>query len=192
MTAPTELADLSNEDELQQYLEERFESAGWDAIREVKPDRSDYRVDLLLLHPEYGRIGVETKYIRPGDGGRVFAEACQQIVGQYWHQKYLGEKVTLWAVAPYFEVGHRPDELDEWASGHTMGRQQFVREFFCRLGIGFINLSGFYAIIDFAYSVPEYKIPGFGMGRPVPERHYENVDPDAIRESVQAKRDEFV
>jgi len=187
-----ERTKLKNEDELQQFLADGFESNGWNAIREVKPDRSNYRVDLLLLHPEYGRIGVETKYIRPGDGGRVFAEACQQIVGQYWNQKYLGEKVTMWAVAPYFEVEHRPGELDEWASGHTRGRQQFVREFFCRLGIGFIGLSGSYAIIDFAYSVPEYKIPGFSMGRPVPERHYENVNPDAIRKSVQAKREEFV
>ncbi len=192
MSDALELDKLEDEDQLQQFLAERINQAGWDAIREVSPDRSDYSVDLLLLHPEYGRIGVETKYIRPGDGGRVFAKACQQIVGQYWNQKYLGEKVTLWAIAPYFEVSHQSNELDQFTRGHVNGRQKFVREFFCRLGIGFINLSGSYVIVDFAYSVPEYKIPGFELDRPIPERHYENVDPDAIRESVQVKRDEFV
>lgn len=184
--------NINNEHELQAWLEEQFEQAGWDAIREVNPDRSSYSVDLLLIHPEYGRVGVETKYVRPGDGGRIFAEATQQIIGQYWNKKYFGEEVTLWAIAPYFDQAHPRDEMDEYIQGHVTGRRKFIREYFCRLGIGFINLSGSYTVIDFAYSVPEYKIPGFSQGRDVPERHYENVNPDAIRESVRSKRDEFV
>jgi hypothetical protein len=50
------LRKLSNEDELQIYLKEQLERQGWTVTREMNPDQSDLRVDLLLNHDTFGRI----------------------------------------------------------------------------------------------------------------------------------------
>lgn len=177
---------IQSENELQAWLVDELKANGWDAIREVKPDHSDYRIDILALHSDYGRIGIETKFIRPGDGGRVFADACRQITEQYWDLKILNKPVHLWALAPYFEGEFTREYDEEWMKGFVTGRRKFVREFFCRYGIGILRILRDYVYFDYAFSVGEYKIP---VSEECPNRYFENVDIDAIRESVRRKRD---
>lgn len=94
--------DPSDEDELQQILAEIFRSEGWTAIREYTPDRSQKRVDLFVEHERYGEMGIETKHLRSDRNGAKLAEAYVQITRDYWRKQYNGEKVLLWAIAPYF------------------------------------------------------------------------------------------
>jgi hypothetical protein len=44
---------FQNEDELQDWLEDEFEKAGWTAIREVTPHSSSVRADLIVNHEGY-------------------------------------------------------------------------------------------------------------------------------------------
>lgn len=180
------LAECSSEDDVQQYLEDKFEANGWTAIREVSPHRSNYRIDLLLIHERYGKVGIEVKYIGAGEGGRVFAEAHQQITQQYWDKKYLGDRIGLWAIAPFFEHNHH--DREDWHQTYAQGKGDFAREFFCKYGIGYLDLNDPYGTIDFGYSIAEYKIPAFPMERELPDRHTENCDVAAIRASVRKKR----
>lgn len=178
---------IESEDELQEWLSEGLESNEWDVIREVSPDRSEYRVDLLCIHSEYGRIGIETKYVRAGEGGKKIARAHEQITQQYWNKKYWNDKILLWALCPFFERAHL-DDPDRYNRTKSSERSQFTREFFCHYGIGYLNPSQSYNLIDFGYSVAERKIPGFSVNDDIPKRHYENVDIEHIRESVREKR----
>lgn len=179
--------DLDNEDELQQWLVKGFESNGWDAIREVSPDNSNYRVDLLCIHPKFGRVGIETKYVRPGEGGKKIAQAHQQITQQYWNKKYWGDKILLWALCPYFARAHL-DDPDRYNRTKSSERSQFTREFFAHYGIGCLNPSKGYNLISYNHSVNERKIPAFSVNDDIPWRYYESADIEELRESVREKR----
>lgn len=179
------VASIDNEDELQEWVSEGLETNGWDVIREVSPDRSDYRVDLLCIHPQFGRIGVETKYVGTGEGGKKISRAHEQITQQYWNKKYWNDKILLWAICPYFERAYCEGDYNRTA---TAERNEFTREFFCHYGIGYLQPTHTYNVIDFGYSVAERKIPAFSVDRDIPSRHYENVDIENVRESVREKR----
>lgn len=179
--------DLENEDELQQWLAAGLESNGWDVIREASPDHSNYRVDLLCIHPKFGRVGIETKYVRPGEGGKKIARAHQQITQQYWNKKYWGDKILLWAICPYFARAHL-DDPGQYSLMKSSGKNKFTREFFGHYGIGHLNPTKGENLICYNYSTNERKIPAFSAGGSLRLSRYEQVDIEEIRESVREKR----
>jgi hypothetical protein len=176
--------ELDNEDELQQWLEDYFEEHGWTAIREVSPHNSNQRADLIVQHDDFGWIGIETKYF-DGDGGAKAAKAHHQITRQYRGKTYLTDRIDKWAICPYFWGIKSPDYI---AYEQPKYRSTFIREFFCRHGIGFIDLERRDMLIDFAYSDLEMKIPVAG---PQYEKFIEEVDIQKIEKYVSKKRSEY-
>ena len=177
--------EFDDEGGLQAYLAEQFEQRGWGVKREVRPDNSQYRVDLLLSHPVFGRVGIETKFMRQGDGGGIVAEAHEQITQQYWDEEYGGEKVLLWALCPYSARQRSRDGFGESRAGVKKG---FIREFFCHYGIGFLDLWTPASLITYNYSDTEMKIPAFPNSGGIDLSRYDDVSIDAIREAVAKKR----
>ncbi|WP_458211021.1 hypothetical protein [Haladaptatus sp. NG-SE-30] len=174
---------LDSEEELQEWLKEFFESRGWTAIREVTPHGSNYKADLIVEHEAFGWVGIETKYFR-NDGGGKAAKAHHQITRRYRGEKYIGKKIDLWAVCPYFWGINSQDP--EYQQDRI--RSVFMREFFGHHGIGYINLNRPTLLIDYAYSDSKQKIP---VGGDYLSQYFESVDIEYIRERVQAKRREY-
>jgi len=176
---------LESEEELQSWLESYFESQGWTAIREVSPHNSSVRADLIVNHDKYGWIGIEAKYFKR-DGGAKIAHAHHQIINKYRGKKYLGEKIELWAICPYFYGINRPSGL---GANQQRLRCRLIREMFCKHGLGYIGLDTRNdLLIDFAYSRPIAKIP---VNLDEESRHYENVDIVEITESVEKKIEKY-
>lgn len=171
-----ELDDIESEDELQEWLKSYFEDQGWTALREVSPDWSDDSADLLVKHTDYGWFGIETKYFRPEDGGRKLANAHRQILFQYRGRNYLNNTINLWALCPYFDDSARPHAR---VSSHS----QFIREFLCGHGIGYIDLRRNDLLIDFAYSHPEAKVP---VGGPSISKYQDSVAMPYIHDKVES------
>lgn len=180
---------FGDENELKDYLEDKFESNGWDCLREVRPDRSQYKVDIILKHDFFGPIGMEVKYLKAGDSAGVIADAHKQVTNQYWDKKYFGEKILKWTVCIYERRLHGSDDnVDEWGRNMVGIRKRFTREFFCRYGIGVLRLGDF-AEIDFNYSSNEHKIPCFPIIEPIPPIRYESTDLESLHESIRRKRE---
>lgn len=177
---------LESEEELQVWLENYFEEHGWTAIREVSPAHSSVRADLIVNHEDYGWIGIETKYFK-NDGGAKIAKAHHQITRKYRGKKYIGKRINLWAICPYFHgINSHTHRIK---NSQQRLRAKMVREMFCKHGIGYIELNTRSdLLIDFAYSKAIAKIPVNGDEE---SRHYENVDINAIRESVQDKIERY-
>lgn len=180
-----ELCDtVDSEEELQQWLESFFEENGWTAIREVSPHKSNYKADLIVNHHDYGWIGIETKYFE-GDGGAKVAEAHHQLTRKYRSEKYINNKIDLWAFCPYFTAYNSDSRLH---SREQQIRGQFSRELFSKHGVGYIDLDRREMLIDFAYSQPIAKIPVDGDAS---DRYYENVDIHEIKKSVSRKMEKY-
>jgi len=179
MTAFT--PEPESEDQMQAQLEAFFESHGWTAIREVSPHHSSDRADLIVESPQYGWFGIETKFWEQ-DGGAKLADAHEQIVGQYRGQKYIGERIDRWVLFPYFNEYHGENARDEWRSERADWRQQFIREMLCRHGVAIGYFSCGAAVLDYAYSRAECKVP---VGDH--PRHNDNVDMDVIDEMIERK-----
>jgi len=177
--------ELESEEELQIWLEDFFEDQGWIAIREVSPRGSDVRADLIVSHDEYGWFGIETKYMR-GDGGGKIATAHHQITQKYRGQKYLGEKIDLWVICPYFWGMNSPDYTEKHSQ--QASRATFTREFFCRHGIGYLDLDRYQLLLGFAYSKPWAKVP---VGGEYLDDYIDDVDLDKIVESVNRKMGKY-
>lgn len=177
---------LESEEELQVWLENYFEKHGWTAIREVSPARSSVRADLIVEHDDYGRIGIEAKYFKR-DGGAKIAQAHHQIIKKYRGKKFIGKRIDLWAICPYFHGMNSQRATLSTNQQHL--RSRLMREMFCKHGIGYIGLdTSEPLLIDFAYSVPVAKIPVNGNED---SRHYENVDIEEINDAVQKKMDKY-
>lgn len=184
--------ELGSEDDLQEWLEGFFEQNGWSAIREASPHNSRCSADLIVEHDEYGWVGIETKYFH-GDGGGKAADAHHQITRKYRGRTYIGERIDLWAICPYFWGIDSPDYKLKRQQQTT--RSKFMREMFCRHGIGFVDLNRPVLLIDFAYSQPHAKIPVGGEyasgGGDYFKEYVEDVDIDRIRDAVNRKRERF-
>lgn len=175
---------LDSEDELQEWLEGHFENNGWTAIREVSPRKSNYKADLIVKNDEYGWVGIETKYF-DGDGGAKVAKAHHQITRKYRGERYIGNRINLWAFCPYFKSLNSDSRMH---SRKQEFRSRFSRELFCKHGIGYIDLDRRELLIDFAYSQPIAKIP---VSDESYDRYYDNVDIDEIEKSVRNKMREY-
>lgn len=179
----TELDDnglpyFDTEQEFQDYLESKFESVGFDVIQEVSPHNSRYRVDLLLLHDEYGPIGMELKRLTGGtDAGR----AHQQIVRQYSGRHYIGNKVKKWVFAPYMPKLQYDSDTDSRNDYFQKGKLEVLEHFFQAYGIGVLNVhSRGYARIKWGAN-NRHMLPGFPMAREVYEPDY---DIDSIEDRI--------
>ena len=177
---------FDTEQEFQDYLERKFEENGYTAIQEVSPHKSNYRADLLLMHDEFGRIGLELKRLTGGsDAGR----AHQQIARQYAGKKYIGERVNLWAFAPYMPKLQSAEmkETRGFASGFQKGKLEVLEHFFQRYGIGVLNVhEAAYARLKWG-SNREYMLPAFPMERDFPVRQKTEYDLESIRERVSER-----
>jgi hypothetical protein len=87
---------VNSESDLVEFATDQLKYHGWGVSTEIKPDRSDYRIDILATHEKLGWVGIEAKY--GGDSTEMFAEAFQQVTEQYWDKKFAGRPVLLWAV----------------------------------------------------------------------------------------------
>lgn len=155
-----ELPEFETEKEFQNYLESELEDSGYTAIQEVSPDRSNYRVDLLLMHDIYGKIGLELKRLT---GGTDAADAHRQIVKQYSREKYLGDKVRKWVFAPY--MPKLQSEQEHTMHGFQAGKLEVLKHFFQSYGIGVLDVhQSPYCYFEWGTG-REYKIPAFSTNR---------------------------
>jgi hypothetical protein len=154
---PTDwLPEFDSEQEFQDYLESQLERQGYTAIQEVKPHKSNYRVDLLLIHDDYGKIGMELKYLT---GGTDAANAHRQIVDQYAGRRYLGNKVIKWVFAPY--MPKLQSEQEHTVHGFQKGKRDIIENMFNSYGIGFLDVhSSPYCSFNWGKG-KEYKMPAF-------------------------------
>lgn len=198
-----------DEKELQSWLAEYCEENGWDVKREVSPSNvsENYRADLIIHKENYGWFGIETKYFDK-NGGSWLADAHHQIIAKYRGNTFSGKEIKFWSLCPYFrKLEWVYDEFeDPRSSDPTMPTPCIVdtlsrvsREFFCRHGIGYMDLSSHVIDMDFGYSNPWAKVPvGYPRGND-PYGNYieklqkriENVDVDKIESSIEDKMNKY-
>jgi hypothetical protein len=195
-----------DEREFQDWLEWYFEENGWYVEREVRNKNGEGRADLIVNHSDYGWFGIETKYF-DSTGPASMADAHEQIVGKYRGGNFFSKDIDLWAVCPFYsklrwKCVECDQEGDDFYGGRINYLSQLVREFFCRHGIGYIDVRGkkYGGVIDidFAYSKATHKIP-VGYTDENTERRkdwgyvdkyedrVENVDVGLITDSVKSK-----
>ena len=178
------LPKFESEQGFQDYLEGEFERAGFTAIQEVSPHHSQYRADLLLLHDEFGPIGLELKFLT---GGSDAGKAHQQIVRQYAGKKYVGRRVERWAVAPYIHKLHGAEKRHERDRAFQVGKLEALEHFFHRYGIGTLNVHMRpYARLKWG-SQKEFMLPAFPMKREIPERNREGYDLERIDDRIDTR-----
>jgi hypothetical protein len=172
---------FDSEQEFQDYLEQKFEAAGFTALQEVSPHNSRYRADLLLIHDDLGKIGLELKRLTGGaDAGR----AHQQIVRQYSGRQYLGDEVRLWAFAPYIPKLQHDEMVDNRNASFQQGKLEVLEHFFQQYGIGVLNVHDrAYARLKWGSNRP-YMVSAFGMARDPGSMNY---DAKAIRDRVDER-----
>jgi len=174
---------LDSEDELQEWLKDAFEEAGWTAIREVSPHSSDYRADLIVEHDRFGWFGIETKFIGTGRGLTNIAKAHHQIIQKYRGRRYIGEKIDLWCVCPYLqnantirEPGMDKKKMRQRTEYERKRRQKLLstRPFFQQAGIGWIGLDTYSLGIEFVESTSYGTVPtGYVINPTDYEENYE-------------------
>lgn len=185
--ARTDLDELNNENELQIYLKEQFESQGWNVRREVCPDKSESRVDLILSHDVFGRIGVETKYVGKRGGDIILAQGHHQITQQYWNETYDGDKIALWALCPYITSSY-DESIEQYTKTVLDRRHKAARSYCNQYGIGYLELTTHFTRIEYAENVRARRIPAFPVESEIPPKDYRDVDIDAIRDLVENRR----
>ena len=183
----TDLGKLDNEDELQVYLKEQFEAQGWNVRREVSPDGSESRVDLILSHDVFGRIGVETKYIGKRGGDIILAQGHHQITQQYWNETYDGDKIVLWALCPYIASNY-DDSVGQYTRTVLNRRHKAAKSYCNQYGIGYLQLTTHFTRIAYAENVRARRIPAFPVESEIPPKDYRDVDIDVIRRLVKDRR----
>ena len=148
-----------DEDDLQRWLAKQFDDNGWYVERELESQSSEGRADIVAKHDEYGWFGVETKFF-DNTGGAAFADAHHQIVKKYRNERFLGEDILAWSVCAYFPEMRRDILGDDDLLGNRAKHiSKFMREAFCRHGIGYIHLDKWVTEMDFGYSNSWAKVP---------------------------------
>lgn len=190
MTDGTILSEIGSESELVDFLTDGMTAHGWEVAREVQPDSSEYRVDIIATHAEYGRIGLEAKYIdAAGGGGKKIAQAHEQVTRQYWNETYDDEKITLWAICPFFARLVPANQRCSRDRKSTEMYQKMTMEFLRHYGIGHVSVDNRYVLVDFiSDSVSEYMVPLFPIEWDIPQST-KNCDTETIREKVAQRRE---
>lgn len=155
------------EEDLQKYLKAGLESQGWDVIRERTPDRSNLRVDLVAIHAEYGKIGIETKYRTDGSFASHVSAAIRQIM-EYSSKKYFGNEIKLWSIGIYDNRIDYIESVDDdnevrWYRDKMHREQEVAQRMVNGFGIGWIDLMGDRVVNEYAADTPTYRIPLFTL-----------------------------
>jgi hypothetical protein len=140
---------FDNELEFHAWLHKVFEFHGWTTLSEQSPHGSDFKADMIVEDPETKNwVGLELKFCDTKNAIHSPAAALGQIVGKYSNKKYcFGEQIDLWCYVPYVARKLSKGSVDiSW-----------VRELFCYYGIGILNLSRDFIILDFALSKKDKK-----------------------------------
>jgi hypothetical protein len=139
------LPEFETEYQLQEWLESQFEDFGWTAIREVSPRHSRVKCDLLVRPPDDPFwIGVETKLLRStAQAGRI-GRAIQQVLNRYQGKEFLGNRVELWSIAPYFTRQN--------VEGANRTTERVLQMFANSFGVGYLGLGGARLRIKWQYS----------------------------------------
>lgn len=112
-----------SEEKFIDIIEACLKKNGCDTWREVKPDNSRYRVDLIFYRKDFGYIGVEGKNIRTLGQGGVICDAVDQIECQYKNQTYFnGKIINKWCLLI-------PTETDEYHKREMNRVIVFLRHF---------------------------------------------------------------
>jgi hypothetical protein len=160
---------VDDEDDLVDFTTEQLEYHGWSCMTETKPDRSDYRADIVANHDRYGWLGVEAKCSpnpRP-----AFAEAFKQVTEQYWNREFAGKPILMWAILIW-------DKEAEWLTPTGLGLS-----FIWRYGLGLFYGTQFNTV-KFKHNQQALSIPVSVVS------HNESGTADQIREFVKERRRE--
>jgi hypothetical protein len=171
----------TNEDELQAALAEVLRANDWLAIREYTPDFSDHRVDILAEHDTYGRVGIETKYLRTERQGARLGEAFLQVDRDYSRRRYNRDAVPLWVIAPFFSPGKLAGTTDD------RRLMDFARSFLTRTGIGVLDCHAATLKMQFSTDDPRFIVPVAG---PYCDTYAERLDLDELHNTVANRREE--
>jgi hypothetical protein len=188
------LNNLDDEYDLQDYLQSELEAEGWRTDDEVSVRKdlsqplSDLsttgRADIVAEHPDFGTLGIETKFFRK-NGGAMLADAHHQIVSKYRGQNFKTfGTVDLWAICPCFKPMYDED-CDDWYTTRGRERRSLTKSLFCRHGVGYVSLHARELFANFNHTDSEFKVP-FNQ-----EHDYYNPDMKKIREMVRRKMSEF-
>lgn len=175
---------LSDETELHVWLRDYFRDNGWTAARDVRSDDSRVRIDLVVDHPTYGRVGVVAPYFGD-DAGSDAAAVHHRITRRYRDESVDGERIELWALCPYWTGINGDSKFFRLQQRH---RSNFTREFFAQHGIGYIDLQRPTVVVNVGHDEPGYEIPVGGRDA---ERYGDEVDIEAIRRVVAERVDRF-
>jgi len=182
---------IESEKGYKNYLEKNMEREGWKVEREVKPDGSEVRADIIAKHRDIGRIGIECKYMT--GGSTVIAEAFRQLENNYAGKTFGGQKIDAWGVGIYgrYFSYHSPDvddyDQEKWyhsAMGGRTARIGQAKRVINGLGVGWVTSHSNRVFLEFCPSGKEYYIPLFGLDENLTRKYADATDFTAIREKI--------
>lgn len=186
------------ENDLQKYLKAGLEAGGWDVLREMNPDNSNKRVDIVAIKPEFGRIGIETKYRSDGSAASHASEALRQIYNDYSTKRYLGERIDLWAIAIYgtkydhegYDESDFPDRQYYLSAERArQARLAEVERMVQGLGVGWVTAYADRVMAKFSAEATEYKMPLFTLEkRGMPSRYKRRFDREHVLRKCRERR----
>lgn len=171
---------IASEDDFQKSLAEGMKKAGWRVEREVSPDNSADRVDIIGIREDIGKIGIEAKYVT-NSGPKETGEALNQLLSQYAGKSYGDTSIDAWGIALHGDGLFTSDYGDY--GPHSKEYQFACRRISIQLGIGYVINHRGMVILDFGISSPELRLPLFYTeGRQIDDKSYVQCDMDRIRD----------
>ena len=149
----TSKININNELELENWLTEILTKNGWIVKRQIIADSTKnwttpYRIDIITWHPFHhylNPIGIELKYCRNQLGGKIFAEAFDQLC-KYSFETFEQQKLNSVILGVYSECENNP-----YADQNMIRFQKTTMQaFFNHFGIGFIDLNKWNLSVKFA------------------------------------------
>lgn len=186
--------NISCEADYQRFLEIGMEQSGWDVIREMSPDHSDYQADIVAKQPDVGWVGIECKYMTGGPS--IVGEAVKQVCEKYADRKYLGTRIDTWGIAMFGRAfshkgPQREDfERERWYTSRVASRRTrhaTAARIVNSLGLGWVTGYSDRVLMNFSPSPTAVKIPLFAIGEDMPGRYYEELDMKRISELSNRK-----
>lgn len=173
------MKSIESESEYQEWLASGMKRAGWTVKREVSPDTSNCRVDILAFREDIGTVGIESKMVT-NSGAKETGEALSQLLSQYVGRTYGTRTVDAWALALYGD-GFSTTDKSSSHSG-TARTQAACQRIAIQLGIGYVLNHRGMVLADFSISEPELRLPLFHAhdGR-MGDGNYIRCDMDRIR-----------
>jgi hypothetical protein len=173
--------EIDSEKEFQEYLVDGMKNADWGVDREVSPNGSQDRVDIIASKEGMATVGIETKYVT-NSGPRETGKALTQIISQYAGERYDDMSVDVWGTALYGDGFFTTDFSD--FSSHSEEYQFACRRINNQLGVGYVVNHRGLVIMDFGISVPELRVPLFSTDGGRIDDDYVQCDIQRIQQKV--------